>query len=166
YVVFHICNTSLYLFISLHDALPIFKYIDDGSTLKSVVTNELVLINPKGTPPFSAKFNTTVVQSMNAFPRFRDTTGGLYRRFRLIKFNHQYPDTPAGRKIKDEYIYNEELLQWLLKKALTIDTSTIIDTKESKEMVTDIQLESDIVRDRKSTRLNSSHVSISYAVFC
>lgn len=128
------------------DDNPPLKYIDDGSTLKSVVTNELVLINPKGTPPFSAKFNTTVVQSMNAFPRFRDTTGGLYRRFRLIKFNHQYPDTPAGRKIKDEYIYNEELLQWLLKKALTIDTSTIIDTKESKEMVTDIQLESDIVR--------------------
>src|SRR5690625_7003431 len=25
---------------------------------------------------------------------------------------------------------------------------------------------SDIVRDRKSTRLNSSHVAISYAVFC
>src|SRR5699024_11699735 len=125
-------------------------------------------------------------------------TVGLYRRFRLMKFNHQYTDTTADRKIKDEYIYNEELLQWLLKKALTIDTSTIIDTKESKEMVTDIQLESDIVRsfvadvvngftstripvkflyqlfnnyaednqDRKSTRLNSSHVSISYAVFC
>ena len=29
---------------------------------------------------------------------------------------------------------------------MTIDTSTIIDTEESKEMVTDIQLESDIVR--------------------
>lgn len=128
------------------DDNPPLKYIDDGSTLKSVITNELVLINPKGMTPFSAKFNTTVVQSMNAFPRFRDTTGGLYRRFRLIKFNHKYPDTPAGRKIKDEYIYNKELLQWLLKKSLTIDTSIIIDTKESQEMVSDIQLESDIVR--------------------
>lgn len=128
------------------DDNPPLKYIDDGSTLKSVVTNELVLINPKGMPPFSAKFNATVVQSMNAFPRFRDTTGGLYRRFRLIKFNHQYPDTPAGRKIKDEYIYNKDLLEWLLKKALTIDISSIVDTNESKEMVNDIQIESDIVR--------------------
>ncbi len=128
------------------DDNPPLKYIDDGSTLKSVVTNELVLINPKGMSPFSAKFNATVVQSMNAFPRFRDTTGGLYRRFRLIKFNHQYPDTPAGRKIKEEYIYNKGLLEWLLRKALTIDVSSIIDTNESKEMVNDIQIESDIVR--------------------
>lgn len=128
------------------DDNPPLKYIDDGSTLKSVVTNELVLINPKGMSPFSAKFNATVVQSMNAFPRFRDTTGGLYRRFRLIKFNHQYPDTPAGRKIKEEYIYNQQLLEWLLKKALTIDVSSIVDTNESKEMINDIQIESDIVR--------------------
>ena len=128
------------------DDNPPLKYIDDGSTLKSVVTNELVLINPKGMSPFSAKFNAAVVQSMNAFPRFRDTTGGLYRRFRLIKFNHQYQDTPAGRKIKEEYIYNKALLEWLLRKALTIDVSSIIDTNESKEMVNDIQIESDIVR--------------------
>ena len=42
-------------------------YIDNGSTLKSIVTNELVLINPKGQRPFSAKFYCTIVQSMNGF---------------------------------------------------------------------------------------------------
>ena len=111
--------------------------------------------------PFSARFNATIVQSMNGFPRFKDTSGGLYRRFRLIKFNHQYPDTPAGRKIKDEYIYNQQLLEWILKKAINIPVDTIIQTKESQTALDDIQLENDIVLsfvnselpELKSTRL-------------
>src|SRR5207253_10529406 len=34
------------------------------------------------------------------------------------------------------------------------------------EAGTDLQHGSHLIRDRKSTRLNSSHVAISYAVFC
>ena len=120
-------------------------YIDNGSTLKSIVTNELVLINPKGQRPFSAKFYCTIVQSMNGFPRFKDTSNGLYRRFRLIQFNHQYPDTPDGRKVKDEYVKDQRLLQWILKKALQVNIDTIINTQESQEAVNDLQLENDIV---------------------
>lgn len=120
-------------------------YIDNGSTLKSIVTNELVLINPKGQRPFSAKFYCTIVQSMNGFPRFKDTSGGLYRRFRLIQFNHQYTDTPDGRKVKDEYIKDQRLLQWILKQALKINIDTIINTQESQQAVQELQLENDIV---------------------
>lgn len=120
-------------------------YIDNGSTLKSIATNELVLINPKGQQPFSAKFYCTIVQSMNGFPRFKDTTGGLYRRFRLIQFNHQYPDTAAGRLVKDSYIKDKRLLEWILKKALSINIDTIINTAESQTAVDELQLENDTV---------------------
>lgn len=136
-------------------------YIDNGSTLKSIATNELVLINPKGQQPFSAKFYCTIVQSMNGFPRFKDTTGGLYRRFRLIKFNHQYPDTASGRLVKDRYIKDEQLLRWILKKALTINIDTITNTAESQAAVDELQLENDtvlsftqeVVPDLKSSRM-------------
>src|SRR5690606_39707822 len=37
---------------------------------------------------------------------------------------------------------------------------------EDLEEVVDLELESHVQGDRKSTRLNSSHVKISYAVFC
>lgn len=145
-------------------------YIDNGSTLKSIVTNELVLINPKGQRPFSARFYCTIVQSMNGFPRFKDTSNGLYRRFRLIQFNHQYPDTPAGRKIKDEYVKNQQLLQWILKKALTVNIDTIINTQESQQAVNDLQLENDIVLsfvnemvpDLESTRIP---ITLLFALF-
>lgn len=120
-------------------------FIDNGSALKSIVTNELVLINPKGQRPFSAKFYCTIVQSMNGFPRFKDTSNGLYRRFRLIQFNHQYPDTADGRKVKDEYIKDHRLLEWILKQALQINIDTIINTQESQQAVQELQLENDIV---------------------
>src|SRR5699024_4556576 len=39
--------------------------------------------------------------------------------------------------------------------------------KNEKHMYKDVFTETDVIsKDRKSTRLNSSHVSLSYAVFC
>src|SRR5699024_12759296 len=38
--------------------------------------------------------------------------------------------------------------------------------KDYKNILKDWEIEDIILQDRKSTRLNSSHVSISYAVFC
>lgn len=145
-------------------------YIDNGSTLKSIVTNELVLINPKGQCPFSAKFYCTIVQSMNGFPRFKDTSNGLYRRFRLIQFNHQYPDTLERRKVKDEYVKDQQLLQWILKRALTVNIDTIINTQENRQAVNDLQLENDIVLsfvnevvpDLESTRIP---ITLLFALF-
>src|SRR5699024_12679231 len=47
----------------------------------------------------------------------------------------------------------------------TIDEGLPIVTGQDAEIAS-IKLIADGVQDRKSTRLNSSHVSISYAVFC
>lgn len=146
-------------------------YIDDGSNLKSIVTNETVLLNPKGAKPFTARFFATVVQSMNGVPTFRDRSGGLYRRFRMIYFPKQYPDTPAGKRIKDDYIYDRRLLEWILKRALEIDVTTIIDTRESQELVYDTRLDNDpvlyfveeVVNRLQSTRFPTSFL---FNLFC
>ena len=146
-------------------------FIDDGSNLKSIVTNETVLLNPKGAKPFTAKFFATVVQSMNGVPTFRDKSGGLYRRFRMLNFPKQYPDTPAGKRIKNDYIYDRQLLEWILKKALEVDVTTIIDTKESQELVFDTRLDNDpvlyfveeVVSRLQSTRFPTSFL---FNLFC
>lgn len=120
-------------------------FIDDGSNLKSIVTNETIMINPKGLTPFAAKFYTTVIQSMNGVPRFRDVSGGMFRRFRMINFPKQYAATPENAKIKAEYIRDPRLLKWILKTALTINIDTIVDTAESREIVHDTKLDNDPV---------------------
>src|SRR5690606_40128900 len=43
---------------------------------------------------------------------------------------------------------------------------TIVSALEELEMLAHFRHQKSKVRDRKSTRLNSSHVKISYAVFC
>src|SRR3989442_7732266 len=42
----------------------------------------------------------------------------------------------------------------------------VIDRGDIPDQASGLRVESDNVGDRKSTRLNSSHVRISYAVFC
>ena len=61
-------------------------------------------------------------------------------------------------------------------KSITTHSETIIQVKETSEQVKNIikdikskllekNTTSDVIRDRKSTRLNSSHLVLSYAVF-
>src|SRR5699024_11901214 len=42
----------------------------------------------------------------------------------------------------------------------------ITENRKDEGLILDFSIEDNMVLDRKSTRLNSSHVSISYAVFC
>src|SRR5690348_18211243 len=52
------------------------------------------------------------------------------------------------------------------QRASPLEEAQVIDEQPSVEMVELVQHASREEADRKSTRLNSSHPSISYAVFC
>lgn len=121
------------------------EFNEKSDMLKSMVTGDIVLINPKGIPPYTAQSTALIVQSMNELPKFQDTSGGLARRIKVIKFNHQYADTPAGRLIKDDYIKRPELLEYVLKQALEVDITNLVDTEESKAEVKRIREESNPV---------------------
>ena len=121
------------------------NYNKRSDNFKSVLTGETILVNPKGIAPFSAMFNCFVVQSMNGLPRFGDKSDALLRRIRVVEFNKQYPDTPEGRKIKQEYIKDKRLLEWCLKQALELDFDILEDTEESKRNIYDIKLDNDPV---------------------
>lgn len=131
--------------VIIGDENQVRGFIDDGSNLKTIVTNGVVLINPKSKGPFSAKFNATVIQAGNDLPKFRDTSGGLYRRFRMINFPDHHPDTPENRLIGDDYIYRREVLEWFMKEALNTDVSQIVDTQESRELVHTTRLDNNPV---------------------
>ena len=71
-------------------------------------------------------------------------------------------------RINSNYIHNNEQYKFDLFKIRNITAQVKKKTLSFKMNVLNIFLDinDDIKLDRKSTRLNSSHVSISYAVFC
>ncbi len=120
-------------------------YNEKSVSFKRMVTGERVLINPKGVPPYTSRSKATIIQSMNALPKFADTTGGLTRRIIMIKFNHHFKKTPEGDKVKHDYIYRNDVLEWLLHEALETDISTMRQLDESAAELHKMELESEPV---------------------
>lgn len=120
-------------------------YNEKSVSFKRMVTGERVLINPKGLPPYTSRSKATIIQSMNALPKFADTTGGLTRRIIMIKFNHHFKKTPEGDKVKHDYIYRNDVLEWLLHEALETDISTMRQLDESAAELHKMELESEPV---------------------
>ncbi|MHC5269282.1 DNA primase family protein [Enterococcus sp. LJL98] len=110
-----------------------------SENFKSVVTGDLVLLNPKNEKPFATRLTPLVVQSMNGIPRFKDTTHGLLRRLRVILFNTSYTEQTNNKDIKEKYIYDDRLLEFILAKAIDMDIDTIANTKESQEALKDLE---------------------------
>lgn len=147
---------------------------ENSSNFKSLVTGETMIINPKGLPLYYNRFNSLIIQSMNGVPRFKDSTDAHLRRFRIVKFNHQYEATPENRKIKDDYINRKELLEWLLYKALHSEpVTTFIQTNESDNATQEIKEDNDPVYyfinkyfdDLESTRIPSTFL-FNYFMAC
>ena len=141
------------------------EFHEDNSIFKSMVTGDIVLINPKGLRPYTAQSRALIVQSMNGRPKLLDTSGGTLRRFKIIKFLHQYKDTPEGRKIKDDYITRPEVLEWILKEAVKIDITSLVETSENKAEVEKIRTENDPVAYFMETYFNelkSSRIPVAF----
>lgn len=119
-------------------------YIEDSSNLKSIIAKENILYNPKNEAPFSATITAFIVESMNGMPRFKDTTPANFDRFRALKFNKRYGDAEVNPDVKDKYIYDKRVLEWLLNKALHVSSfRRMIKTEESNQIINGACVESD-----------------------
>src|SRR5699024_12046078 len=93
------------------------------------------------TPPFPY---TTLFRSQSAYYKSRQGLEGERKLFNLLR-----------NQLSSDHIPMYGLLLNNYGTIIQLDCLLIFPSKVNKQS-----------RDRKSTRLNSSHVSISYAVFC
>ena len=120
------------------------KPIDSSERFKSSATGDPIVINDKYEKAYSYKPTCLIVQSLNGLPKFKDSSDATYRRIRVIKFNKHYTENANNRKVKDEYIFNKELLEWIVKKAIDIKIDGVMThTEESDTILKENQIDSD-----------------------
>lgn len=120
------------------------KPIDSSERFKSSATGDPIVINDKYEKAYSYKPTCLIVQSLNGLPKFKDNSDATYRRIRVIKFNKHYTENASNRKVKDEYIFNKELLEWIVKKAIDVKIDGVMTTTaESDTILKENQIESD-----------------------
>ncbi|MBN6092372.1 DNA primase family protein [Staphylococcus saprophyticus] len=131
------------------DDVPVGVYIDDGSNFKSVITGDYVLIEFKNQQPYSVQFRCTVIQSSNGMPRFKDKTDAVFKRFVIVPFNANFKGVNENRKIKDEYIKDPQVLEYILNKAINMDFEKFDIPDISKRMLDEYKQDINPIYDFK-----------------
>lgn len=96
-------------------------YLDEVSNLMSVVTGDTITVEHKGKQAFDITVSLLCIFSGNNLPRARNKTQGWYRRLLIIPFDADFNGQAENRKIKQEYIKNQQLLEYVLYRVLNLE---------------------------------------------
>lgn len=123
------------------------QFVDTTANYKGAVTGEYLLIERKHKAPFSFKYQGSIIQSMNGYPKIKDTTGGFLRRLVIVPFLKTYRGSENNWKIKQKYIKNKQVLEYVLKRALELDFDKFIEPEVTKEALKEFAQENDSVQE-------------------
>ena len=119
------------------------KYLDDVSNLMSIVTGDPVAVNRKGKSVITARFRLFNIFSANKLPKIRNKTQGAYRRLLILPFKADFNGQVQDRRIKDEYLKNKIILEYILYKALHLDFERFSDTNATEHMLEEYKEDND-----------------------
>lgn len=123
------------------------KYLDEVSDLMSIASGDPVQVNKKGLQPIEARFRLLCIFSGNELPRTRNKTTGWYRRLCIIPFNADFNGQTERPEIKDRYIKDKELLEWVLFRVLNMpDFDKFVEPKVVQEMLAKYKNDNDYIR--------------------
>ena len=121
-------------------------YIDEISPLMSIATGDSILIEAKGKSVISANLKLFCLFSGNAMPNVRNKSEGWYRRLLIIPFNADFKDAKNDPRIKEEYLANPQLLEYVLKKSIEMDFNHFIEPRAVKSMINEYKVDNDFYR--------------------
>ena len=136
--------------VNIGDDVQSNLYIDDSSNFNSVVTGDSVIVEHKGKPGYVVEFTLTIIQSTNGLPRIKNKTDGTYRRFLFVPFEAKFDGEKLNHNIKDVYIRDKKVLEYVLNKSINMDFNEFTIPKVSKEMLEDYKVSNDPVLEFKN----------------
>ncbi|MGF3113126.1 phage/plasmid primase, P4 family [Facklamia sp. P9177] len=156
--------------VCIGDDVPAGVFIDNSSDFNSVVTGDAVKVERKNMDAYSTRFNLTIIQSTNGLPKIHNKTEGTYRRFLIVPFNAKFTDKTDNSRIKDEYIKNQKVLEYVLYKAINLDFDKFIVPDISAQLLEDFKQDNDPLVDFKENVFDQLNVDriptyIVYAIY-
>ncbi|MES1054369.1 DNA primase, partial [Bacillus thuringiensis] len=112
-------------------------------------TGDMVSVEFKNKPLYNTVFRCSVIQSTNGMPKFKNKTNGTIRRIVIVPFKADFNGKAENFKIKDEYIKNEKVLQFVLYKAINMDFEKFDIPKVSLQELEIFKQDNDPVLDFK-----------------
>ncbi len=123
------------------------KYLDEVSDLMSVVSGDSIQVNVKGSQPYEARYKLLCLFSGNSLPRARNKTQGWYRRLCIVPFNADFNGQTERPEIKNQYLKNRNLLEWVLYEILNMDDfEKFIEPQATKDMLEEYKEDNDYIR--------------------
>lgn len=120
------------------------KYLDEVSDLMSVVTGDSVHVNPKHQQPYEAVYKCFCLFSGNELPKARAKNQGWYRRLCIVPFNADFNGQKEKPEIKNQYLKDERLLEWVLYRILNLEKfDKFIEPQAVKELLSEYKINND-----------------------
>jgi len=124
------------------------SFLKEPRNLKSLITNDVLNVNPKNRPTYTYQGNPLVIQSANDFVRTSDITDAFKRRMLFAPFTTSFKGEKGDPKIKSEYTYDPNLLSWILYQTVQMDDfTTFIQPEVSQQWLHEFELQNDPVAD-------------------
>lgn len=121
-------------------------FIDKVALMKAVVTSDVVTITRKYMAPVNYRFHGMMVQCLNGYPKVKDKSDSFYRRQIFIPFEKSFKGAGDNKAIKDTYLYDKDVLEYVLRRVLMMDYSVLSEPDACKAALTDYKEDNDPVR--------------------
>lgn len=128
-------ETLLGVAANISDENDVDMFIDSIKDYKASITGDDININRKYEKPLRFQFFGTNIQMMNGLPKTKDKSDSFYRRLIIVPFLQSFTNNGEKKYIKDSYIHEKAVLQYVLHKALNMDFEEYIIPKNSAELL-------------------------------
>lgn len=114
-------ETLLSTAANISDENDVDIFIDSIKDYKASITGDDININRKYEKPLRIQFLGTNIQMMNGLPKTKDKSDSFYRRLILVPFLKSFTNNGERKYIKNDYINDTGVLEFVLHKALQME---------------------------------------------
>lgn len=110
---------------------PVRTFIDAAALYKALITGDFTSIQQKFKSTVSTRIRASQTHCVNEIPRVADTSDSYVRRHLFLRFHKNFHKSGEHREIKQQFLCDPEVLEYVLKIALEAPYREVLTPTES-----------------------------------